>query len=597
MMGRFLTITFDNHSEFLTLCEVEVHTEDYTRLAIGISNSIAVPDNKMSASSNYSNTRAAAKARLLGNSSWRPRDDDTNPWLRIDLGEIYYVFAVATQGDPNNDERTVKYKVKGSIDNIKWVPVESKTLEKVFTGNENQATIIIKHSLPSPLAAKFVRFYPVGKIEAYALRVEIYGVTKEPAQPIPPPIGNKKLHPSNGSHADLVCRAEGGLSIKWYHNDTDITSYSNGTARTGSILISTVRVNYTSAEDVYDKYSCDKALRHCTSLDYICQVDYGSYRKLQSSGKISTLLVPTRPRHLNATINPQRGIQRPTVTLKWEKPMRAIGNITSYTLFYNYVIDKNSNMTSLTITDFTSMSYTVNVIGGAHFEFYLKANANGLIGDPSETWTANIQECKPSSAPANVKVIKIENGKYNVSWEEIPRELSNGKIIAYEINWSSLTRRMRRSPVVSRAANASESPYMLVSISLTDNMKYNLTVRGYTIGGPGPFSETIVLKIVDCRDLALGMQNRVMPADKITASSGTAGDQARLNYTNGTSWCAMGNDTSPYLQIDLGTPHIICAVSTQGDHQTKRWVKAFQLNCSDDGKTYHPYRENGKAQQ
>ncbi|XP_031557673.1 neuropilin-1-like, partial [Actinia tenebrosa] len=261
-------------------------------LAIGISNSSAVPDNRMSASSIYSITRTAAKARLLGNYSWRPRDDDTNPWLQIDLGEIYYVCAVATQGDPNGNERTIKYKVEGSIDDQQWMPVENKTLEKemVFTGNQNNSTSIIKHSLPSPLTARFVRFYPVEKIEAHALRVEIYGVTKVPASPIPPPIGNKELHPSHGSHADLVCRSERGLSIKWYHNDTDITSYSNGTVRTGSILISTLRVNYTSAEDVYDKYSCDATKMYCTSLDYICQVDYGSYRKLQSRGRVKVRL-------------------------------------------------------------------------------------------------------------------------------------------------------------------------------------------------------------------------------------------------------------------------------------------------------------------
>jgi diaminopimelate epimerase len=86
------------------------------------------------------------------------------------------------------------------------------------------------------------------------------------------------------------------------------------------------------------------------------------------------------------------------------------------------------------------------------------------------------------------------------------------------------------------------------------------------------------------------MQNNVIPDHKITASSGTAGDQARLNYTNGPSWCAMGNDTNPYLQIDLGNPHIICAVSTQGNHQADQWVKTFQLSSSRNGKTYLPYK-------
>jgi hypothetical protein len=98
---------------------------------LGIFNNKVVPDNSLTSSSIYDNTRSAAEARLLSNSSWRPRDNDTNPWLQIDLGEIYYVCAVATQGDPNSDERTTKYKIRGSVNNSSWTSIENKT-----SGNE-----------------------------------------------------------------------------------------------------------------------------------------------------------------------------------------------------------------------------------------------------------------------------------------------------------------------------------------------------------------------------------------------------------------------------------------------------------------------------
>jgi hypothetical protein len=71
--------------------------------------------------------RSAAEARLLGEKSWRPRDDDTNPWLQIDLGKMYYVCAVATQGDPNSDERSKKYKIKWSLGDSTWTFVKNKT--------------------------------------------------------------------------------------------------------------------------------------------------------------------------------------------------------------------------------------------------------------------------------------------------------------------------------------------------------------------------------------------------------------------------------------------------------------------------------------
>ena len=76
----------------------------------------------------------------------------------------------------------------------------------------------------------------------------------------------------------------------------------------------------------------------------------------------------------------------------------------------------------------------------------------------------------------------------------------------------------------------------------------------------------------DCVDLILGMENGVILDSKITASSvqsasNTPAKNGRLNYASGSSWCAGTSDTNPYLQIDLQTLHIICAVSTQGNSQ------------------------------
>jgi hypothetical protein len=111
-------------------------TSACVRQGLGISNTTVIPDNMLTASSFYSNTRSSAKARLVGSSSWRPRDDDTNPWLQIDLGEIHYVCAVATQGDPNSDERTKKYKIQWTANGVNWT----------FVGNglANQVKFLLK---------------------------------------------------------------------------------------------------------------------------------------------------------------------------------------------------------------------------------------------------------------------------------------------------------------------------------------------------------------------------------------------------------------------------------------------------------------------
>ena len=75
----------------------------------------------------------------------------------------------------------------------------------------------------------------------------------------------------------------------------------------------------------------------------------------------------------------------------------------------------------------------------------------------------------------------------------------------------------------------------------------------------------------------------------------TPAKNGRLNYTAGSSWCALSSDNYPFLEIDLQTLHIICAVSTQGNHQADQWVKTFTLQSSTDGRTWTNYTEDNQV--
>ena len=96
-----------------------------------------------------------------------------------------------------------------------------------------------------------------------------------------------------------------------------------------------------------------------------------------------------------------------------------------------------------------------------------------------------------------------------------------------------------------------------------------------------------------CNDLDLGIESGSIPDDKITASSvqspHTPAKNSRLGYTAGSSWCAEASDPSPYLQIDLQTLHVICAVSTQGNSQEDEWVETYTLQSSTDGSHWIDY--------
>ncbi|PFX11579.1 Neuropilin-1 [Stylophora pistillata] len=102
-----------------------------------------------------------------------------------------------------------------------------------------------------------------------------------------------------------------------------------------------------------------------------------------------------------------------------------------------------------------------------------------------------------------------------------------------------------------------------------------------------------------CIDLDLGVGSGTIQDGHITASSiydaSTPAKNGRLNYTSGSSWCAGMSDTTPYLQIDLQTLHVICAVSTQGNSQADQWVKKYMLRLSTNGTTWTDYKEGGKV--
>ena len=101
--------------------------------AIGVASSDAFPDNSFSASSTDGNN-AASKGRLNGDGAWLPiTDNDANDYLQIDLLYEFVICAVATQGNPNADHWTTKYKLQlALIDQANnWITYKENGFDKV----------------------------------------------------------------------------------------------------------------------------------------------------------------------------------------------------------------------------------------------------------------------------------------------------------------------------------------------------------------------------------------------------------------------------------------------------------------------------------
>ena len=83
-----------------------------------MSDSSVISDQRISASSSLRGRRPS-DGRLKGSNAWIPAtNNDNNDFLQIDLGSLYFVCGVATQGNPNDNDWTTTYKIKTSLDNV-----------------------------------------------------------------------------------------------------------------------------------------------------------------------------------------------------------------------------------------------------------------------------------------------------------------------------------------------------------------------------------------------------------------------------------------------------------------------------------------------
>ncbi|XP_031572244.1 lactadherin-like [Actinia tenebrosa] len=146
---------------------------------IGVSNSNIIPDDRFTATSYLVTSAKPHYARLNGMySAWIPNTNvDPNDCLQIDLGEVFVIRAVATQGHPKWPFCTKEYKISTSIDSNTWTMYQSSGKVKLFHGNTDE-NAVKTNVLDSPVDARFIRFIPTKYKVWKALRVEVYGRKK-----------------------------------------------------------------------------------------------------------------------------------------------------------------------------------------------------------------------------------------------------------------------------------------------------------------------------------------------------------------------------------------------------------------------------------
>ena len=104
---------------------------------IGVADIAKIPDAQITASSEHSSNFQPAYGRLNGKrgDGWCSKEaKSNNDWLQVDLGKLYTVGAVATQGVINGNEWVKAFKLSFSRDGTSW---------NVYKGDNNNDVVRI----------------------------------------------------------------------------------------------------------------------------------------------------------------------------------------------------------------------------------------------------------------------------------------------------------------------------------------------------------------------------------------------------------------------------------------------------------------------
>ncbi|XP_022777767.1 protein sidekick-1-like, partial [Stylophora pistillata] len=461
--------------------------------AIGVTSKESIPDKSFSASTYYDHRYIPSNGRLNGSiMGWAPETTNNNAdYLEIDLLFDYVICAVATQGAKNNDEWTTKYKIRLSLVDANFDIYQENNTEKIFDGNSGRNDIV-KHGLGEYTLARFIHFVPTAYHKYKALRVEVYGVilSTVPSQA-----------PSNFTVTAISStriRAS-WTSLPEYARHGTITGYNLLYREKGSVDKSHMLFISEEATLTRDVINLDKYTKY--EFQVLAVGSHGEGPK--SSVKVEQTLedAPSTPSNLVLSeIMPDKSAG-PKIKLTWHKPAEENGIIRSYTVFYNHDEDPHSIHTETLGGNL--LSYIMDVFGGVNYHFHIRAVT--IKPGPNATASVRTKDYEPSVAPSDVFFSTLNQTTFNISWSPLSRKESYSKVMSYEIKASlkSSGSRKKRSPDNSKTVNTTRAFVILYDIQPC----YSVTVRAYTLAGPGPSSQPLTLEELTWAPNNLGATN------------------------------------------------------------------------------------------
>eukprot|EP00742_Colponemidia_sp_Colp-10_P016558 GILJ01018993.1.p1 GENE.GILJ01018993.1~~GILJ01018993.1.p1 ORF type:complete len:226 (-),score=28.36 GILJ01018993.1:110-787(-) len=136
-------------------------------------------DINISASSQWDDNHAAKFGRLRRQDgpvgSWCAKENNQNQYLQADLGSIWSIVRVETQGRPTWQQWVTQYKLSVSSDCQNFVTIQKNNQDQLFMGNTDQNTVVTNTIKPPAVNVRCVRIIPTQWFGHISMRAEILG--------------------------------------------------------------------------------------------------------------------------------------------------------------------------------------------------------------------------------------------------------------------------------------------------------------------------------------------------------------------------------------------------------------------------------------
>ncbi|XP_078357449.1 uncharacterized protein LOC144642352 isoform X2 [Oculina patagonica] len=631
--------------KFLLFCLMSLWIADVCKTSqdcfdspVGVGSLSIIPDNQMSASSQYADGYQAAYGRLNGDrgDGWcaqeAARNDD---WLQVDLGKPTKVCALATQGDRNGNEWVKAFKLSYSSDGTTWSTYQDSSGADVEFQRIGDSNTIDQHKLPVRVFARYFRFNPTQRNRWNCLRVEIYSFV---CFNNPVGVGSLSIIPDNqmlassqygdgfqaaygrlnGDRGDGWCAQEAARNDDWLQVDLgkpfEACALATQGDRNGNEWVTAFKLSYSSDGTSWNTY----------------QDTNGADVEFQRKGDSNTidqhkLPVPVSARYFrfNPTQRSRWNCLRVEIYGKARKPCPpgkktddpqgrcCVFPFVYAGVSYDSCTSINHNKLWCSFDAVYAGQWAncdcngaLGLENGAIPDGQLSASSEwdhnlnipqGRLGSP-RSWSARINDVNQwYQVDLGSKYTKLTGvgtqgrGDYPQWVQKYKLQYSNDGV-NFQYYWEQ-----GQAAEKEFIANADQHTVVYHGLSPPVMARY---IRFRILAWHGHISmRAEVYGCPDCNG-ALGLENGAIPDGQLSASSEWDHNlnipQGRLGSPR--SWSARTNDVNQWYQVDLGSKYTeLTGVGTQGRGDYPQWVQKYKLQYSNDGVNFQYYWEQGQA--